>query len=114
MGSKHDPNKVKPGDAKASFVNKFVGQEKKKFEKNDVKETEAKSEKKLNGDSGIDCHYYNGEKYLANDCMLRKKEEKKNRVKDEAYYVEKLEEVQTKAKGMSLVARGESEEDGMY
>ena len=46
--------------------------------------------------------------------MLRKKEEKNNKVKDEAYYVEKLEEVRTKAKGMPLVARGESEEDGTY
>ena len=48
---------------------------------------------------------------MANDCMLRKKDENKNKVKDEAYYIERLEEVQAKAKGMSLVARGEGEYD---
>ena len=46
--------------------------------------------------------------------MLRKKDDRNNKVKDEAYYVEKLEEVRAKAKGLSLVARGEAEEDGTY
>ena len=68
----------------------------------------------MNGDSGIDCHYCNGANHLANDCMLRKKEEKKNKVKDEVYYSEKLEEVRVKAKGMPLVAKGEQEEEGVY
>lgn len=43
---------------------------------------------------------------MANDFMLRKKDEKKNRVKDEAYYVERLKEVRAKAKGMPFVAKG--------
>ena len=33
------------------------------------------------------------------DCMLRKIEEKKERVKDEAYYVERLEEVRLRSRG---------------
>ena len=84
--------------------------EKKKFEKskkNVEKGKESKTKKKLKGDSGIDCHYCNGATHLENDCMLRKKDEKKNRVKGEVYYSEKLEEVRTKAKGLSLVARGQ-------
>ncbi|XP_052622677.1 uncharacterized protein LOC111903599 [Lactuca sativa] len=77
---------------------------------------EFKGEKKLKGDSSIDCLYCNGAKHFAVNCMLRKKEEKKNRNKDETYYVEKLEEVREKAKGLSLVARRESEdeESGTY
>ena len=35
-------------------------------------------------------------------------------MKDEAYYAAKLEEVKAKTKGMSLVARGTSEEEGTY
>ena len=68
----------------------------------------------MKGDYGIDCHYCNGANHLANECMLRKKEEKKNKVKDEAYHMERLEEVRAKAKGISLVAKGEQEEDGTY
>ncbi|XP_023761595.1 uncharacterized protein LOC111910032 [Lactuca sativa] len=89
-------------------------EEKKKFEKpekNDDKVKDLKAEKKLKGDSGVDCHYCNGANHFAIDCMLRKKEEKKNRVKNEAYYAEKLEEVREKAKSLSLVARGENEDE---
>ncbi|XP_052627452.1 uncharacterized protein LOC128134082 [Lactuca sativa] len=94
-------------------------EEKKKFEKSEKKDEkmkEFKGEKKLKGDYGIDCHYCNGSNHFAVDCMLRKKEEKKNKNKDEAYYVEKLEEVHEKAKSLSLVARRESEdeESGTY
>ena len=46
--------------------------------------------------------------------MLRKRDEKKNKVKYEAYYMERLEEVREKAKGLSLVAKGADEEDGTY
>lgn len=46
--------------------------------------------------------------------MLRKKEEKNERVKDEAYYAEKLEEVRSRAKGVSLIVRGDDEEEGTY
>ena len=46
--------------------------------------------------------------------MLRKREEKKEKVKDEAYYVERLEEVRSKKKGLSLVAKGSVDGDGTY
>ena len=46
--------------------------------------------------------------------MLWKKDEKKDIVKDEAYYVERLEEVTARMKGMSLVAKGSGEGDGTY
>ncbi|XP_023748037.1 uncharacterized protein LOC111896263 [Lactuca sativa] len=62
-------------------------------ENKEVKSDEVKVKKKLKGDSGVDCHYCNGANHMANDCMLRKRDEKKNKVKDEAYYVEILEEV---------------------
>ena len=51
---------------------------------------------------------------MASDCMLRKRDEKKNRVKYEAYYVERLEEVRANMKGMSLVSIGSGEEDDTY
>ncbi|XP_023755306.1 protein PXR1-like [Lactuca sativa] len=107
--------KVRQSEVKGRFVNKAVGEEKKKkIEKKDGKVDEDKSERKLKGDSGVDCHYYNGENHQENDCMLRKKDKRKNKVNDEAYHTERLEEVRVKAKRMSLVARGEYEEDGMY
>ncbi|XP_023742160.1 uncharacterized protein LOC111890233 [Lactuca sativa] len=106
--------KMKQGDAKGSFVNKSAGEEKKKFEKNEAKTDESKAETKIKGDSGIDCHYCHGVNRMASDCMLRKKDVKKNKVKDKDYYEERLEEVRAKAKGMSLVARGEGEDDGTY
>ncbi|KAL7606668.1 hypothetical protein Lser_V15G16417 [Lactuca serriola] len=110
--------KGKQSEVKGNFTKSGV-EEKKKFEKsekNDDKVKEFKAEKKLKGDSGVDCHYCNGVNHFAIDCMLRKKDEKTNRVKDEAYYAEKLEEVRVKAKGLSLVARGEDEdeESGTY
>ncbi|XP_023745018.1 uncharacterized protein LOC111893181 [Lactuca sativa] len=107
-------SKVKQSEGKGSFVNKAAGEEKKKFEKNDGKGAKEKIEKKPKGDSGMDCHYCNGSNHLENDCMHRKKDEKKNRIKDEAYYVERLEEMRTKAKNLYLVAEGEHENDGTY
>ncbi|XP_052627671.1 uncharacterized protein LOC128134224 [Lactuca sativa] len=103
-------NEGKPNDAKSGFT-KAGGEEKKKLEKVEEKQKDAKEMKKLKGDSGIYCHYCNGANHFAADCMLRKKEEKKSKIKDEAYYSEKLEEVRAKAKGMSLVANGESNEE---
>lgn len=110
--------KGKQSEMKGNLTKSGV-EEKRKFvktEKNDDKVKEFKAEKKLKGDSGIDCHYYNGANHFAIDCMLRKKEEKKNRVKDEAYYATKLEEVRAKTKKLSFVARGEveDEESGTY
>nr|KAJ0207989.1 hypothetical protein LSAT_V11C500266000 [Lactuca sativa] len=101
--------KGKANDAK-SGVAKAGGEEKKKLEKNDEKQKDAKDVKKLKGDSGIYCHYCNGANHFAADCMLRKKEEKKSKVKDEAYYSEKIEELRAKTKGMSLVSKGEYDE----
>ena len=83
-------------------------------EKKEVRDKEEMKEKNVKGDAGFDCHYCNGANHMASDCMLRKRDEKKNKVKDEAYYVKRLEEVRAKAKGLSLVAKGVDEEDGMY
>ncbi|XP_023757080.2 uncharacterized protein LOC111905620 [Lactuca sativa] len=110
--------KGKKSEHKGSFM-KSVEEEKKKFKKSEEKDQkmkEFKGEKKLKGDSGIDYHYCNGSNNFIVGCMLRNKEEKKNKNKDEAYYMEKLEEVREKAKGVSLVARRESEdeESGTY
>lgn len=44
--------------------------------------------------------------------MLRKKEEKKEKVKDEAYYSMKLEELRTKSENLSLMVRGADENRG--
>ena len=85
-----------------------------KFEKKESKATEEKVEKKLKGDYGFDSHYYNGANHMAAECMLRKREEKKDRVKDEAYYVEWLEEVRTRMKAMYLVAKESVDGDGTY
>ena len=62
----------------------------------------------------MDCHYCNGANLLANDCILRKNDERKNKVKDEDYYTGRLEEVRVKAKNMYLVARGEQDDDDTY
>ncbi|XP_023733619.1 uncharacterized protein LOC111881461 [Lactuca sativa] len=106
--------KTKQAEVKNNPMSKVIRDEKKKVEKEDSKVLEGKVEKKLKGDAGVDFHYCNGANHLANDCMLRKKDERKNKIKNEAYYAEKLEEVREKTKNMSLVARGEQEEDGTY
>ncbi|XP_023760141.1 uncharacterized protein LOC111908554 [Lactuca sativa] len=106
--------KAKQTEVKGSFVSKAAGEEKKKVEKNDSKVFEGKNEKKLKGDSGVDCYYCNGANHRSNDCMLRKKDERKNLVKDEAYYAEKIEEVRAKTKNLSLIATGEQDEAGTY
>ena len=102
---------MKSGEMKGSFFGKF--NEEKRLEKKEVKAEDSKQEKKLKGDSGIDCHYCHGSNHMENDYMLRKKEEN-NKVKDEAYYSKKLEEVCQKSKNISLVARGEDEDKGTY
>lgn len=84
---------------------------KKKKESNIVVE---KIAKKLKEDFGFDCNYCNGANHLAVDCMLRKRQEKKERDKYEAYYVERLEEVRAETKGLSLVVKGGVEGDGTY
>ena len=48
---------------------------------------------KLKRDSGYDCNYCNGSNHLEKYYMLQKKEEKKERVKDEANYTRKIEEL---------------------
>ncbi|CAI9298675.1 unnamed protein product [Lactuca saligna] len=105
--------KSQVSDAKGSFDGKSISEEK-KVKRKEIKCEDAKIEKKLKGDSGFDFHYSNGADRMANDCMLQKRDEKKNRVKDESYYVERLEEVRAKEKGMSLVASGMDEEEGTY
>ncbi|KAI3496719.1 hypothetical protein L1887_39092 [Cichorium endivia] len=75
-------------------------------------ETTPRPEKKLLGDSGYDCNYCYGNNNLAKDCMLKKANEKKERVKDEAYYTKKLEEVRAKTQSLSLIAPNNG--DGTY
>lgn len=61
-----------------------------------------------------DYNCYNGKNRLAKYCMLRMKEEKKEKVKEEAYFLMNLEELHTKSKNLSLTAKGADEGDGTY
>ena len=79
--------KPRATEVKGNFSGKTMSEEK-KVEKKEVKAEDAKLEKKLKGDLGFGCHYYNGVNNMENDCMLKKRDEQKNRVKDEAYYAE--------------------------
>ncbi|KAI3503806.1 hypothetical protein L1887_32257 [Cichorium endivia] len=65
---------------------------------------EKTEDKKITGDSGYDCNYCHGKNHFAKDCMLRKQNEKKPQVKDEAYYARKLEEARVKTKDLALMA----------
>lgn len=86
-----------------------------KVEKKDVKGSyEKKKELKLKGDWGYDCNQCKGSNHLAEDCMLRKKEEKNEKFKDETYYVERLEEIRSQTKNLSLVDKVNDEEDETY
>lgn len=55
--------------------------------------SEVHTKKKLLGDSGYECNYCNAKNHSARDCMLKKIIENKEKVKDEAYYVQKIEEL---------------------
>lgn len=76
----------------------------------------------MKGDFGYNCNYCNGNNHLTNDCMLRKMEEKKKKVKYEAYYAKRLEELCTQMRVMvcikfghlNLMTKGGDESDGMY
>ena len=57
---------------------------------------EEKKEKKVVGDSGYDCNYCHGKNHLAKECMLRRKNEKNEREDEEAYHMQKLEEIRKK------------------
>lgn len=50
--------------------------------------SEVHTKKKLVGDSGYECNYCIAKNHLARDCMLKKIIENKEKVKDEAYYVQ--------------------------
>ncbi|KAI3493173.1 hypothetical protein L1887_42163 [Cichorium endivia] len=65
---------------------------------------EKSEDKQISGDSGYDCNYCHGKNHFAKDCMLRKQNEKKPQVKDEAYYARKLEEARVKTKDLALMA----------
>ncbi|KAI3510699.1 hypothetical protein L1887_17832 [Cichorium endivia] len=60
--------------------------------------------KRISDDSGYDWNYCHGKNHFAKDCMLRKQNEKKPQVNDEAYYTRKMEEVRVKTKDLALVA----------
>ena len=63
------------------------------------------------GDSGYDCNYCNGKNHLAKDCVLRMKKEKEERVKDEAYYVNKIADLKKVKITSNLIAELEDSED---
>ncbi|KAI3505861.1 hypothetical protein L1887_28170 [Cichorium endivia] len=65
------------------------------FEKisEDNQRKKSEDEKKLVGDSGYDCHFCKGKNHFIKDCLLRKQTEKKEQVKDEAYYAKKIAEL---------------------
>ena len=91
-----------------------VGGNQNVMSKAEKKEDEKKTEVKLKGDFGYNCNYCNGHNQMAKDCMLGKMEEKKEKVKYEAYYAKRLEEVCAQTKNLSLMAKGGDEIDGIY
>lgn len=78
------------------------------------KENVKKIKKKLKGDYGYNFDYFNGNNHLAKDCMLKNKEEKKEKEKNKAYYAMKLEEIHAQTKNLYLVAKGYNDEEGTY
>ena len=92
--------------SKFSKYNKTTGSSDKEREGNN-----SEDKKELTGDSGYDCNYFNGKNHLAKDCMLKKKKERENVTKDEAYYVTKLENFRNlNVKDVNLVVANETDE----
>ena len=48
------------------------------------------------GDTDYDCNYCHGKNHLAKECMLQRLNEKKEGEDDEAYYMQKLEQIKKK------------------
>ena len=68
------------------------------------KEEDTDKKKELTGDSGYDCNYCNEKNHLAKDYMLKRKKERENVVKDEAYSVANLEDFhKMKVTGTNLI-----------
>ena len=65
--------------------------------KNSRKDEE--KEKKFLGDSGYDYNYCHGKNHFAKECILRRLNEKKEAEKDEAYYLQKIEDLRKKSVG---------------
>ena len=64
------------------------------------------------GDFGYDCNYCHGKNHFAKEYMLRKMHEKKENVKDEAYYTQKIEGLRnSKSTGKELIVE-EDDDDG--
>lgn len=84
------------------------------MEKAEKKEQEKKLKVKLKRDSGYNYNYCSGHNHLAKDCMLRKKEEKKEKVNFEVYFAKRLEEVCDQMKNLSLLAKGYDDSDDTY
>lgn len=98
--------------AKNSLSYSSFGQ--KSVEKVEEKKEEKKLEKKMKEDSGYSYNYCIGRTHLARDCMLRKKEEKNGKVKDETYYAITIEELRAMSKNLFLVAKDSNDDDGTY
>ncbi|KAL4578457.1 hypothetical protein LXL04_014580 [Taraxacum kok-saghyz] len=103
---KYYKNKYNSGSKFNKFAKNNAYPEKKKEEKESSEE-----KKELLGDSGWDCNFCNGKNHLAKDCMLKKKKERENVTKDEAYYVTKLENFRNmNVKGTNLLVAKDAEE----
>ncbi|KAI3510079.1 hypothetical protein L1887_25606 [Cichorium endivia] len=55
-----------------------------------------KSREKVIGDSCYNCHYCKGKNHFAKDCLLGKQNEKKEQVKNKAYYAQKIKDLKKK------------------
>lgn len=75
---------------------------------------EKKIEKKLKEDYGYNWNYCDRQNYLARDYMLWKQEEKKEKVKDDAYYEINIEERSEKSINLSLATKNSNAEDRTY
>lgn len=76
--------------------------------------SEKKVENKLVDHSGYDYNYFNGKNHLVRECMLMKKEKRLEKVKDEAYYSQKIEALRAESKNISLAAKGVDVAAGTY
>ena len=87
---------------------------KKRSEEEKERKSEEEKEKKLVGDSGYDGHYCNGKNHLAKDCVLRRKQENEEKVKDEAYYAQKIANLKIKkpATNVLVVENVNSDSEG--
>lgn len=64
---------------------------------------ESNAKKKLVCDSSYDSNHYNVINHLAREYMRKKQKDKKEKVKDEVYYVKKIKEIKSTNNNLYLV-----------